>query len=338
MISVIIPVYNAEQYLKEAIDSVFSQTFNNWELILVDDGSEDSSGIICDRAADSDSRVRVIHKKNGGISSARNAGLDIAEGTHIFFLDADDMVPPVTLEALSNIANRCRCDIVCSRLNKFYSSYSISFPSKLRKTIIPSYTSKVKVINKLNALKNILYQKNIDNSICGNLFDSKLWKGLRFREGIRYEDLDIVCPLFMKAERIGITSLPLYYYRQHPASYLHTFSLKRADVLGVTENITKYIDNHCPVLSRAAGSRQLSANFNILGLIAANRRKNNNIIDEKLTSEAESIADQCWLKIKELRGESLRNPSVRLKNKLAILITYAGGRTLFESLATLIYK
>ena len=335
MISVIIPVYNSEQYLKETIDSVFSQTLKNWELILVDDGSEDSSGSICDSAEESDSRVRVIHKKNGGISSARNAGLDIAEGTYFFFLDADDTIHPSTLEALSNIANHHRCDIVCGKLTKFYSSDSISYTTTQKKTIIPTSDTQVKVINSLNALNNILYQKNIDNFICGNLFDSKLWEGLRFKEGIRYEDLDIACPLFMKAERIGITSLPLYYYRQHPASYLHTFALKRADVLEVTENITKYIDNFCPILSRAARSRQLSANFNILGLIAANKR---NDINEKQVSKADAIADQCWLKIKELRSESLRNPSVRLKNKLAILITYAGGRALFEFLASFIYK
>ncbi len=333
MISVIIPVYNAEQYLQEAIDSVFSQTYEDWQLILVDDGSKDTSGYICDNAAKLNPRVKVIHKKNGGISSARNAALDIVEGTHIFFLDADDMIPSYALEILSYITNTYRCDIVCGKLTKFNSYNSIPDSSKI--ISLPS-NHRVKVIDKFNAIRSILYQNYIDNSICGNLFDSKLWKDLRFREGIRYEDLDIVCPLFMKAERIGLTSLPFYYYRQHSASYLHTFSLTRTYVLDVTEQLTKYIANVCPHLSRAARSRQLSANFNILGLIAANRRKN--IIDEKLSAQAESIADKCWLKIKELRGESLRNPSVRLKNKLAILTTYAGGRTLFEFFASLIYK
>ena len=99
-VTVIVPVYNVEQYLRRCIDSILAQTFGDLELILVDDGSADSSGVICDAYAEKDSRVKVIHQKNSGVSAARNTGLDAAEGEYIAFVDSDDHVDPDYLAAL----------------------------------------------------------------------------------------------------------------------------------------------------------------------------------------------------------------------------------------------
>lgn len=106
-ISIIVPVYMAENYLENGIDSIISQSFNDWELILVDDGSPDNSGIICDQYAEKDSRIRVIHKRNEGVSSARNAGISSARGEWIYFVDSDDFIEPNTLEILSK--SLCNC-------------------------------------------------------------------------------------------------------------------------------------------------------------------------------------------------------------------------------------
>lgn len=325
MVSVIIPVYNAEKYLEQAIDSVLSQTYTDWELILVDDGSTDSSGNICDEACSKDSRITVYHISNGGLSCARNLGLDNAAGDFIFFLDADDILPSIAIETFLLFSKEC--DIVSSPLKHFKDS-KIS-PDKCVASSLRNYT-----LSSIEALENILYQKNIDNSACGKLYYSNIWKGMRFRVGTGYEDLDIISSLFLKANRVAILETPLYYYRQHPESYVHTFSLKRADVLDVTQRLTDYIADRCPQLLPAARSRQLSANFNILGLIAANRKF---IIGED-RGKADKIADSCWNKIKELRGESLRNPSVRLKNKIGIILSYIGGRPFFQTVSKHFYK
>lgn len=111
LISVIIPVYNVEMYLEQCLDSVLSQTYHNLEVILVDDGSADTSGTICDQYKEKDARVKVIHKKNGGLSSARNAGLELAKGDWIGFVDSDDYLAPEMYEALLAIARTADADI-----------------------------------------------------------------------------------------------------------------------------------------------------------------------------------------------------------------------------------
>lgn len=339
MVSVIVPVYNAEKYLYQAIDSVLSQTYSEWELILVDDGSTDSSGKLCEMYARKSSKVKVIHKTNGGLSSARNAGIKRARGNYILFLDADDILASPALELLLSCVSKKGCDIVCGKIKDFISSLKLY---SSRDYMIPSLAMEhigkghdiTKTFLPEKALENILYQKNLNNSVCGKLFSSNLFENLRFREDTGYEDLDIISPLLLKANKVAVIDLPLYHYRQHPESYVHTFSLKRADVLDVTQRLSEFIKDNCPELLPAARSRQLSANFNVLGLIAANRNK---IIEEE-KDKAKETAYRCWNKIKELRVESLRNPSVRLKNKLGILASYIGGRPFVETLSKIIYR
>lgn len=316
MVSVIVPIYNAGSFLEYTIDSVFRQTFTEWELILVDDGSTDRSGNICDEAARICPKVKVIHKRNGGLSSARNAGLDEAVGEYIFFLDADDLLSPVALEVLFNNSISSKCDIVCGKISRFHSFDKLSCDR-----IKTSTSYKISHIHHTpeNALTEILYQKSIDNSICGKLYASRIWKDYRFREGTGYEDLDIIYKVVMKANRIGSIRLPLYFYRQHSRSYIHTFDLRRSDVLDVTQRMVDYIDMNNPSLSKAARSRQLSANFNILLLFITHRGyiKKNGMEKESYRTEK-----RCKNKIKELRTESLRNPYVRLKNKIGIILSY----------------
>ena len=103
LVSIIVPVYNVEKYIKKCVDSLITQTYSNLEIILVNDGSPDNSGKICDEYAQSDSRIKVIHKANGGLSDARNTGIDIAEGQYIFFLDSDDWIDCQCIEKLHNL-------------------------------------------------------------------------------------------------------------------------------------------------------------------------------------------------------------------------------------------
>lgn len=324
MISVIIPVYNAEDFLEEAILSVFSQTYTDWELILVDDGSTDHSPVICDDIASDNSKVKVIHKKNGGLSSARNAGLERASGEYITFLDADDMLTPESLHVMLLSSEQAKADIVCGETKKFSHSFS---PADMSSS---GSGSAIREFNPIKAIEEILYQRSIDNSAWGKLYKANLWKTIRFRENIGYEDLDVFYIVFRGANKIIKIENTVYLYRQHGGSYLHNFTPRRADVLEVTERLTDYMRTYNESLLPAARSRQLSANFNILGLIAANNGRRNDITNR--------IADECWEKIKELRSESLRNPNVRLKNKIGIIVSYLAGRKGVELLSRIVYR
>ena len=120
MISVIIPVYNVEKYLCECIDSVLGQTYQDYEVILVDDGSTDSSGTICDKYAETNSRIKVIHRKNGGLSEARNTGFDAANGEYIYFLDSDDYIRADALERMHEASKKTNADIYFFEAEVFY--------------------------------------------------------------------------------------------------------------------------------------------------------------------------------------------------------------------------
>ena len=183
----------------------------------------------------------------------------------------------------------------------------------------------------------MLFQKSIDNSACGKLYSAFLWKDSRFREGIGYEDLDLIPILFLKADQIAKVDKTVYLYLQHPQSYIHTFSLKRADVLDVTQRLTEWITIRRPSLARAARARELNANFNIFGLIEAHKNSLGSEGGDSDKTKAMLLCERCWIKIKELRGEALRNPDVRLKTKLGILVSYIGGRYLLGKISRFIY-
>lgn len=323
LVSVIVPVYNAEKYLCQCVESVLAQSYSAWELILIDDGSTDNSPEICDNFARNYSCVRVIHRSNGGFSAARNTGIDDARGEYISFLDADDMLNIHFLRLTVKAAEENHSQIVCT-LHRRFSDENLNFTSQQNtSSSYPAPRSEPVV----SIVEKMLYQTGIDNSAWGKLYRKDFWSHFRFREGIGYEDLDLIPGVLLKAERVLILPLQLYLYRQHPQSYIHTFSLRRADSIDVAERLEKILSGN-PMLRRAARDRQLSANFNILTLIEANRHK----IPSSQSEEALRLADRCWRNIKELRGDSLRNPKVRLKNKIGILASYLGGRPLISLL------
>lgn len=329
LISVIVPVYNAEEYLRQCVESVLAQTYSNWELILVDDGSTDYSGKMCDLAACSSARIKVRHTKNRGVSAARNTGLDMMRGRYVAFLDADDMLHPQFLETALDKLLKADADVVQIK-SRLFEDGDIKVFNRLAPYPEGIFRINPIVYSPVEACTMVLYQNKIDPSPWGKLFKESLWREARFRESSRYEDLDLIPMVLRSAACVAYFPVNLYFYRQHGQSFLHTFSLGRADVLDVTQRLVDSFAGE-PALHRAALDRQLSANFNILALIEANRAG----IKEGEKEEVGRIALSCWQKIKELRGKSLRNPHVRLKNKLGIIVSYLGGRRLIGVLSRL---
>lgn len=174
MISIIIPVYNSEKYLHKCVNSVQHQTFRDWELILVDDGSSDSSGKICDMFAQENPKVRAIHKENGGVSSARNAGLDVAIGEYVMFVDSDDWIEPELCQAL--VDGMRQSDIVIGGYKAFFAKGQVEHITKRNKVQFPK---------EFSAISAQLYENNLLNAPFSKLYRRSVIGTQRFDEMTR---------------------------------------------------------------------------------------------------------------------------------------------------------
>lgn len=247
LISVIVPVYNVEQYLRQCLDSIINQTYRNLEIILVDDGSTDNSGAICDEYEQIDERVKVIHKENGGVSSARNAGLDACTsgGDYIAFVDSDDWIEYNMLEELYKEMIRINGDIIVC-------GYYIDQQDN---TYINSNTKKTFVGND-NILKNCFYNKNFPNALGCKLYNKKIFNKIRFPEGKLYEDMLIILDVLEKASVVHIMPRVFYHYRQQSNSIMNskTYSKSFEKILAC-ENILKKVEERKPNLINLAYSQ-----------------------------------------------------------------------------------
>ena len=227
LVSVIVPVYNAEVYLKPCIDSLIKQTMRDIEIILINDGSTDGSGSICDTYAREDSRILVIHKENEGVSATRNAGIDAAGSDYIVFVDSDDWVDSGFCEALYNIAVTNRCDIILSNHNFMKNG-------KLMKQSNPGIPEGL--VSRETAMD--LIHAATPGCYSWDLFCHKdLWKNIRFPSGRLCEDIATTYKLVHNASRIYYNPHSLYYYRfGRPGSLSNSQSMNFA---------VDYIDMSC---------------------------------------------------------------------------------------------
>lgn len=214
-ISVIVPVYKVEPYLRKCLDSIVDQTYENLEIILVDDGSPDNCGAICDEYAAWDERIRVIHQKNGGLSAARNAGLRIATGNYLGFVDSDDWVEPKMFEELFQGLTQAQADIaVCGRYEE-YKDHQIAYT-----------WSKTQVMDREEALGELLCNNKLQNLVWDKLYRQDLFKGIWFPEGKTFEDMAVMHLLFLRACRVVCLPGAMYHYLQRPDSIVGDISLK----------------------------------------------------------------------------------------------------------------
>lgn len=314
MISVIIPAYNAQAYLRECLESVLAQSFSDWEAIIVNDGSTDST---CDIAAGftaRDSRFRLVSTPNGGLSSARNAGIAVARGQWLTYLDSDDTLYPDALAKLMAAASVAEnIDIVVAGLSR-------------SRDIAATTDGRVEIMSGLSALEQGLYQRSVTTSACAKLFRRGVVEDIRFPDGLYYEDLLYCVETLRRSARVAVIGDVIYYYRDNPSSFINTFTPRRLDVLHVTARVEELLEGD-EVLRRAARDRRLSACFNIYGLLAVHDRDGRH----------SDVSCRCWRLIKDYRRDSLFNPQVRLKNKLGILLSYM-GRRFFGRVAGMVYR
>ena len=240
LISVIIPVYNVEEYLRECVDSVLCQTYGNFEIILVDDGSTDSSGQICDEYLEKDERVTVIHQKNGGLSVARNAGLSETNGDYIYFLDSDDYISENAIETLLKIAQRDNSDIV------FFDA--VSFADTDDFTVKQNYIRKNKY--QTNCGLDVFLQMTENNEFHSAVYLMLFKKTfidnnvLKFVPGILHEDMVFTYQALCLAEVVSQQPAALYYRRYRKNSIMTSSKTIKhftscIDVCNINMNFTR---------------------------------------------------------------------------------------------------
>lgn len=209
LISVIVPVYKVEEYLVECVDSIRSQTYEDLEILLIDDGSPDRSGEMCDALALEDPRIRVIHKKNGGLSSARNTGLDEAKGEYVSFVDSDDWIAPDMYERLYGLMCKHKAQIAAGGLQTSTGvHFNLQYPAR----------KEIEVFSRLDALREVTRNQKITNSVCDKLWKKFLFDQVRFPEGEYYEDMKTTYKCLEQADTVVYDPEPVYYYRMTATS------------------------------------------------------------------------------------------------------------------------
>ncbi|MBU3179825.1 glycosyltransferase [Clostridium psychrophilum] len=273
LISIIVPIYKVEAYIKNCLDSILSQTYKNLEVILVDDGSPDNCGNVCEEYSRKDKRVKVIHKKNGGLSSARNAGLDIAIGEYIGFIDSDDWIENDMYESLYNALIKYNADIsVCGRY--IVQGSRITTISDSEKALIFTRREALSelVLDEYSGMKNFAWDK---------LYKKELFEDIRYPEGKYFEDIFTTYKLFSKSEKIVDIKSPKYYYLLRGDSICGSNTArKRYDYYDANIRCLEYIKSLEPLLSDMCDKQMFNRiHFCLNDILSLDYKKNDFVME-----------------------------------------------------------
>lgn len=233
-VTVIIPVYNVEKYLRKCLDSVISQSHKNLQIIIVDDGSTDGSSEICDEYAKQDSRIQVVHKRNGGLSSARNVALDIAEGTYILFVDSDDWLPAGAIKREVQV-------ITGENVRFLFFKYGYSYDGKTYPKYYPTWKN-VLVLNQKRLLTDYYIPKKyiLGSNAWNKIYHASIWKERRFQEGILFEDDNIMLSILLDIEKaVFLNEFGYVQYKREGSITQTEFNHKKMILL---ENVLKDLE------------------------------------------------------------------------------------------------
>ena len=297
-ISIIVPIYNVEKYLRRCVDSILSQTYQNIEVILVDDGATDSSPSICDEYSEKDKRVRVVHKQNGGLSSARNAGLDIATGEYIGFVDSDDFIEKDMYENLVKEISGDKSSIANCMYVRYYDSGETS-PSRVPHT-------KDEDIEILDFLKELLLHTG-DVSVCSKLFPKEVIGSIRFPLGKLNEDLIFITEIIENAKKIKFVGQVGYYYYVREGSISAKYGKTFIDMQKNSLWMLGYVREKYPNLKIVALRFALYQNMAYLLAVPKSEAKKNN---ETYISAVKFVRKNFF--------SVLKNPYLKKKEKILI--------------------
>lgn len=302
LISVIVPVYKVEEYLRRCIDSIINQTYKNLEIILVDDGSPDNCGKICDEYAKKDDRINVIHKENGGLSDARNAGIDIANGKYITFIDSDDYVSEDYVEFLYSLIKENNADISMGKHFIIYKNDIINTGTDLKNILKPK-----------EALEKMLYSNDLDVSAWAKLYKKELFQNIKYPKGRLYEDAATTYKLIDKSKIIAFYSKPIYYYVIRDNSITnHNFNERKFELIDSTKEMCEYVNEKYPELKDASNRRLMYSYLSTLTQLTYSKE-----IKKEYKKRLMNY-------IKENRNKILKNKKIPQRDKIALYSTYFG--------------
>jgi len=294
-ISIIVPVYKVEQYLDRCVNSILNQTFTDFELILVDDGSPDRCPQMCDEWAKKDARIRVIHKENGGLSSARNAGLAVMQGEYVNFVDSDDWIEKDALEYLLYLINKYDADFSFAEMVRV-SKEKQNCDKEVKREEYLSQEEFLLRFFKVNTQVNVQYA-------CAKLYKANLFHNIRYYEGITAEDVPTMFEVAILCKRIAHGSKIIYNYFINPNSITQTaFNEKNFDLLTVWDMVCESARvNECEKwIANMAYLNRCRADMGILYQfsIAQHYKKNYEIYKDRINQIAEDLKRELPILLK----------------------------------------
>ncbi len=306
LLSVIVPVYNVEAYLNRCVDSILAQTYRNLEIILVDDGTKDHSDEICDVYAAMDSRVRVIHKENGGLSSARNAGLDIARGEYIGFVDSDDWIEPEMYAHMVACLLKYGAKVACAGRYDVYSA-----TGERKKGLCPE---REELVNAEEMVAKIFLWDNCDSAAWDKLYHRSLFEDIRYPLGKICEDVPTTYRLILKAGKAVLCDRPFYNYYHRPGSITTATAIteKNFHFSQHTAAIYPYIREHHPAIAKEARYLRVRSLSHILLLLDTAK--------EPVRKEFAGCCNELRAQLREHTGFILKYPRFGKKERITDLL------------------
>lgn len=304
LISIIVPVYNVELYIERCLDSILSQTYTNIEIVVIDDGSTDNSGVICDAYKKKDDRILVIHKTNGGLSDARNKGLNSCHGVYVTFIDSDDFIANDYIEYLYKLIVDNNADIsIC--LSKETSDETYKFCET---------NDEIVIMDSKEAIKKLCYQKDYTSSAYAKLYNVKCFEDIRFPYGKLYEDIAIIYLVFSKANTIAFgKGIKYCYYQRENGIVRAKFTLSKMDYVENTYSLYRFVDNNYPEISTAAKARFLWSNLHVYMQITDKRKYKKEYLLIKSN-------------LKKYGKEVIKDGDVKIVNKILIILAIFGNK------------
>ena len=302
LISVIVPIYKVEKYLHRCIDSIRNQEYKNLEILLVDDGSPDNCGLICDKYAKKDKRIKVIHKKNGGLSDARNSALDVMNGEYVTFVDSDDYVTDMYIYNLYNALRDSDVRMAVSGFENVFEEHR-NLQGETYKEIL--------VYSAEECLMKMFYQEGMETTAWGKLYHRSLFEDIRYPLSKLYEDISVTYKLICKCEKIAfIENRDYFYFQRKDSIQYQEFTIQKLDAIYHMQEVYSFIEDKYPKLKDAVVCRYFSILSNILFQIKV--------------GEYEKEKEYLWSEMKKIRYRVLFNEYARKKARLGAAFSYLG--------------
>jgi len=305
LISVIVPVYGVENYISKCLDSILNQTYKNLEILLIDDGSKDRSGEICEEYRQKDNRIAVYHKQNGGLSDARNYGIDRAKGEYLTFIDSDDYIDEDYIEFLYDLIKEGNTRMSLCSLHVVYTSNGRVWDK--------GNGEKIKITGK-QGIEMMCYDEEVDTAAYAKLYHKSLFENARFPKGKIFEDIGTSYLLFDQCAQLMCEFKSKYYYIIRPGSIVTSeFNEKKLDLIEMTDQMADYVDDKYPDLQKATLRRRGYARFSTLNQML-------NVNDEKYIK----IKKDMIKYLKRIAPNILRDQRAPKRDKVAYLSLLMG--------------